>query len=88
MIPVSSPPAIVVFEERLATEARNEKISYCRLDFGSCPLQGVAQVRIGDDTAITVQINSLGSTELRSIHTSLRKKAHRPTTDLARNFSW
>lgn len=82
------PPAIVVFEDNVITESRNEKMSRYRLDFASGAIAGMAQVCVNDDTAITVQIDSLGCTELRSIHTSLRKKAHRPVTDLERDFVW
>lgn len=89
MIPVGVPPAVVVFEDSIVTDKRNEMISRYKLDFVPCSLGGMSQVQVLDDVATTVQVNpATGRAELRSVHTSLRKKAHERTTEFERNFVW
>jgi hypothetical protein len=85
--PAPPPPAIVLYEDTIPPEKRGLVLCH-HLSFVGAPLTGTLRVTVTDNVATTVQFNSSGIAELRSVHTSLRKKAHERTTAFERNFTW
>jgi hypothetical protein len=86
--PPPAPPGWVVFEETITTETQGI-VSRRQLNFVRPQLGDTTQVRVEDNTAKILQINSKGIAELRAVHTSLNKKARQERmSKFEREYLW